>query len=424
MTSRDESRLTSRRGRRPARRAPGDGLRLRQPRRPDQPLGRPAGRGSTFDRAEVEALLAGSGGDGARAPRPSTWRGPVVDTDITLIEDGRLFLRGVDAVELAAGRRLRAGGAVAVDRRAGAHPLRRAGRTARRGPCRGRRAAAVGRPDGAAAGRRRRGRPAADPLRYDVRGAAVLHTAQGLLATMVAGPPRRSATRRRPRDGGPLARRLWARLSAPHADRPAAAAAWTPRSSLLMDHDLAVSTVAVRTAASVRAHPYAVVATGLAAMEGPLHGAASTLARDVLHGLPGRATRGWSWPTTCAPGGRCPASATRLYPDGDPRGRDAARPAGRRARRGRGRRRRSSSSAAAAASSPTSTWRWPRWRAPPGCRATRGEVVFCVARSVGWVAHALEEYDETPLRFRGQGATAGRGHRSRFRRTATAGAGD
>jgi citrate synthase len=32
-----------------------------------------------------------------------------------------------------------------------------------------------------------------------------------------------------------------------------------------------------------------------------------------------------------------------------------------------------------------------------------GEVVFSIARSVGWVAHALEEYDETPLRFRGQG---------------------
>ena len=29
-----------------------------------------------------------------------------------------------------------------------------------------------------------------------------------------------------------------------------------------------------------------------------------------------------------------------------------------------------------------------------------GEVVFTTARIVGWVAHALEEYDERPLRFR------------------------
>nr|WP_284290162.1 citrate/2-methylcitrate synthase [Angustibacter aerolatus] len=35
------------------------------------------------------------------------------------------------------------------------------------------------------------------------------------------------------------------------------------------------------------------------------------------------------------------------------------------------------------------------------------EVVFSVARTVGWVAHALEEYDETPLRFRGSGAYRG-----------------
>src|SRR3954454_7107585 len=57
-----------------------------------------SGRGSTFDRAEVEALL-----DGARRQRPAGaggWRGPVVDTDITLIEDGRLSFRGVDAVQL------------------------------------------------------------------------------------------------------------------------------------------------------------------------------------------------------------------------------------------------------------------------------------------------------------------------------------
>ena len=32
-----------------------------------------------------------------------------------------------------------------------------------------------------------------------------------------------------------------------------------------------------------------------------------------------------------------------------------------------------------------------------------GEAVFSVARSAGWIAHALEEYDEPPLRFRGQG---------------------
>lgn len=29
-----------------------------------------------------------------------------------------------------------------------------------------------------------------------------------------------------------------------------------------------------------------------------------------------------------------------------------------------------------------------------------GEVIFAIARSAGWIAHGLEEYDEEPLRFR------------------------
>ncbi|MDG2040344.1 MAG: citrate/2-methylcitrate synthase [Ilumatobacter sp.] len=29
-----------------------------------------------------------------------------------------------------------------------------------------------------------------------------------------------------------------------------------------------------------------------------------------------------------------------------------------------------------------------------------GEVIFAIARTAGWLAHALEEYEETPIRFR------------------------
>jgi len=44
---------------------------------------------------------------------------------------------------------------------------------------------------------------------------------------------------------------------------------------LLADHELAASTLAARVAASVRADPYAVVAIGLGAAGGALHGGAS-----------------------------------------------------------------------------------------------------------------------------------------------------
>jgi citrate synthase len=32
--------------------------------------------------------------------------------------------------------------------------------------------------------------------------------------------------------------------------------------------------------------------------------------------------------------------------------------------------------------------------------ATAGETIFTIARTAGWVAHAIEEYTEPPLRFR------------------------
>ena len=35
-----------------------------------------------------------------------------------------------------------------------------------------------------------------------------------------------------------------------------------------------------------------------------------------------------------------------------------------------------------------------------GMAAEAGEVIFATARSVGWIAHALAEYQERPLRLR------------------------
>jgi citrate synthase len=40
-------------------------------------------------------------------------------------------------------------------------------------------------------------------------------------------------------------------------------------------------------------------------------------------------------------------------------------------------------------------------------RPEAGEAVFAVARTVGWIAHALEQYAEPGLRFRVEGAYVG-----------------
>ena len=223
------------RGRRPAGGAPGDGLRLRQPRPPDQPSGGHTGGAAPSTATRWTPCWPGAARRGrpGRPPRPATWRGPVVDTDITLIEDGRLFFRGVDAVALA-----RAGG------------LERAAQwlwTGETGPSRfvappeplaAARAAVAALPAPADLVSRLRvavaAASSADPLRYDTRGAAVLHHRAGCWPRWSgAPPPCRRRGHRRPRRGRRrtrLAARLWARLTARAPTRDCCGA-WTPHSS-------------------------------------------------------------------------------------------------------------------------------------------------------------------------------------------------
>jgi citrate synthase len=43
-----------------------------------------------------------------------------------------------------------------------------------------------------------------------------------------------------------------------------------------------------------------------------------------------------------------------------------------------------------------------------GMDADAGETIFAVARTAGWIAHALEEYADEPSRFRPSGRYSGR----------------
>jgi citrate synthase len=368
------------------------------------------GRGSTFDRDEVEALLARDRRGGSAQPggpsRPAGWRGPTVDTDITLIEDARLFFRGVEAVALA-----RAGGFERAAQWLWTGATGRSRFQPSPEPLAAARAAVAALPPTADLVSRLRvavaAASSADPLRYDTRGAAVLATAAALLATMVEALPRTDGGAAdaadvpdRAGEDPPLAARLWARLT-PRAPTKGLLRALDAALVVLVDHDLAVSTVAARTAASARAHPYAVVSTGLSAMEGPLHGAASTLAYDVL----GECLEGDPRLVVAEhlrAGRALPGFGHGLYPEGDPRaslllellGKDLAAAAvvGAVQRL-----------TAASGLQPNIDLALAALAHAAGMPRDAGEVVFSLARSVGWVAHALEEYDETPLRFRGQG---------------------
>ncbi|MCJ1681122.1 citrate synthase [Streptomyces sp. APSN-46.1] len=366
----------------------------------------PIGRGSSFDAAEVEALATRNRREAA-GPTGSTGE-LSVRTSITLIEPDRYYFRGVDAVELAS-----------------RHPYEEVAEWLWTGTL-PRGARFIAPPELLAAARRAvaalpehsgpidRLRVAtaaaavADPLRFDLSPEAVLGAARCLIPTLVGALP--EAGKAGWRGDGRLARQLWTRLTAREPD-PDALATLDLALTLLIDHDLAASTLAVRVAASARAHPYAAVSAGLGALEGPLHGAAGRLAHRMLAEA---LERGGAAPVVAdhlRAGRRVPGLGHRLYPGEDPRARalfarletmPQAGPA----------------LAAAWEVVATAAARRPGLHANVdlalavltvscGMPAEAGETVFAVARTAGWIAHALEEYQEQPLRMRPSGIYQG-----------------
>jgi citrate synthase len=249
---------------------------------------------------------------------------------------------------------------------------------------------------------------AADPLRYDVTPVAVVRRAGSLLAVLVDALAA-GGVGDDPRPDR-LAARLWPALTRhPRPPSPAEIALLDLVLVVLADHDLAVSTVAARVAASSRAHPYAVVSAGLGALDGPYHGAATTLAHRFLVEALDDPVRALS--DRLRGGAPIPGFGHRIYRHRDPRAeliRSALRAQPRAA-------------AVLAAVDAVEAGLAGRPGAFPNVdlalaaavraldlRPDAGEAVFALARTVGWIAHALEEYRGPGLRFRAEGVYVGR----------------
>jgi citrate synthase len=365
----------------------------------------PGGRGSTFDAKEVEALARRNRREGGGSPGSGGELS--VRTRITFIDRDRYYFRGVDATELAARRSyeeiaewLWTGhmqpGVTFTAPEATVDTARRAVEALpeHTGPTDRLRVAAI-----AAA--------AADPLRFDLSEEAVLGTARTLIPTLVAALPPVLHDHRR--DDGRLAPRLWTRLSGRKPDEASLRVLDTAL-GLLVDHDLAASTLAVRVAASARAHAYAAVSAGLGVLEGPLHGAASGLAHKLLLDVLELGDAAPVIAEELRAGRRIPGLGHRLYPGEDPRARalfalleeiPRAEPALLAAR---------DIVATTARHAPLHAnvdLALAVLTASSGMPATAGETIFAVARTAGWIAHALEEYGERPLRMRPSGTYVG-----------------
>jgi len=173
---------------------------------------------------------------------------------------------------------------------------------------------------------------------------------------------------------------------------------------LVADHELAASTLAARVAASMRADPYAVVATGLGAMGGALHGGAELGAELMLASANSPADAPRVVGDLLRRGEKLPGFGHFVYQDGDPRANlllrlisefapDSPQLAIARAVTDEAHRR--------ALPEPNIEFALAVLARVAGMIRGSGEAIFATGRTAGWLAHALEEYERNiPIRPR------------------------
>jgi citrate synthase len=365
------------------------------------------GRSSLFDPREVERL--------ARRGRPrgdAPHRGRIevaIATSITGIVEERLYYRGLDATRLAGGACFEQ---VAELLWTGRLPERKRFRAATSSLQAARRACA----------RLPRQGPAAErfavvcaalacehPMRVDLRSERVREHAELLLHAFASVLPRQGdrtgkASRRAGKAATPsLAETLWPKLS-PLPTSTARTRLLDAALVLLADHELATSTLAARVAASTRADPFGVVLAGLGAVSGPLHGKAALAVHRLLLDASRAATPHHAVAETLSQSSLLPGWGHPVYRAGDPR---AARllqllqaVASRKPMQLISEVRHAAEGAHA--DGPCVNVDFALGALAYATRMPVGatEAIFAIARTAGWIAHALEEYGEQPLRFR------------------------
>jgi citrate synthase len=242
---------------------------------------------------------------------------------------------------------------------------------------------------------------ATDQFRLHLDRPAVVAAGQALIAGMIGALPPTGAGE--PEDG-PIAGRLATRLCTEPV-RPGLVRVLNAALVLVADHEMAASTLAARVAASMRADPYAVVATGLGAMGGALHGGAALGAELMLSsaGSPAGAARVVG--DLLRRGERLPGFGHFVYKEGDPRANllldlvaeyapSSQHLAVARAVTDEARRR--------ALPEPNIEFALAVLGGVAGMIRGAGEAIFATGRTSGWLAHALEEYQRNiPIRPRG-----------------------
>ena len=389
----------------------------------------PDGRASLFGAEEVERLARRG-----RPRRPAGVADITVESAITEITGDSRRFRGLDATRLAVSRTFEEVAELlwTGEFRSAREPWR-----ARPAALAAGRAAQAALPGGTLPLERLQvivpAMAATDPLRLQLERPAVLATGRSLIVGMVdclpspttwvtpnptdpVSPPDTSVSAGQDE---PIAERLWSRLCDQRAS-PGLLRALSAALVLLADHELAASTLAARVAASVRADPYAVAGTGLGAMSGALHGGASLGAETLIAAASGPDDVPRVVAELLRRGEKVPGFGHLVYRGGDPRAvvlLDLVRRAA------------PKSGQLAVAEAMLAEIRQKCLPAPnidfalatltgvAGMVRGAGEAIFAVARTAGWIAHALEAYIGRPLRpravYTGMPAADGRGRGQR-----------
>jgi citrate synthase len=319
-----------------------------------------------------------------------SWGTPVMESGITLIENGRLYYRGREVGDLAAHKSIEQ---VAALLWTGDETLAEDLFAFDDEPPSERIEAVLGSVTGmtpvevfqvllplAAA---------EDPAAYDLRPEAVARTGARMLGLMVAAASEE--------DGRGLAealRRGWA------PEEAGAGALLDAALVYCADHELPVSTFAARCVASSGASPYAVVLAGLAALGGVKHGGEVELVEAFLGEVETEGDARTVISGRLRRGERIPGFGHSLYPEGDPRGAGLLRltteayPTSRAVQR---------SQAVAEeilhlmGSRPNVDFALATLARTLSLPAGAAVALFGLGRTVGWIGHATEQYENDTL---------------------------
>ncbi len=329
------------------------------------------------------------------------WGTPVMESGITLISEGKLYYRGRDALELAHGSTVEEVAALIwTGDPAAAHrffPEEPAVLSPRLRKVHGS-VADLAPPE--AFGVLLPLAAAEDPAAYDLRSAAVARTGVRILRTLVAIAGG---------DGSGGVVEILARGWAPGEQDVAALI--NAALVLCADHELNVSAFTARCVASSGATPYAAVAAGLAAIGGTRHGGQTELVEALLREVGDGGDARFVLAGRLRRGEGIPGFGHSLYPEGDPRGRELLELAAEARPRSPDVALAQEVSGAARAligEAPTLDLGLATVARVLGLPPGSALALFALGRTIGWIGHAIEQYEDGSLirpraRYTGEG---------------------